>query len=288
MLLERIESIRDKLRNSERKVADVVARMPEQVLSSRMSDLAREAGVSDPSVVRFCRAIGFDSFNEFKMRLAQDLAPPRDGGFRVAQIELSRDDTVGSAMPKVFAATLNCLVRVRDALDAAALEHAALAIARARRVEIYGFGASAAVAQDAEHKLFRLVPVVIARSDPHTQVMAVATLAPGDVVILISHTGKTKELIEAARLAAEVGATTIALTHTASPLARLADITIGVDVEENTDVYMPMVSRLAHLVVLDVLAVGVTLQLPPASMRRVEATKEALRTKRVSEEGPHA
>jgi len=288
LLLQHIDSLRDQLRNSERKVADVVTRPPEQVVSGRLSDLARSAGVSDPSVVRFCRAVGFDSFSDFKMRLAQDLAPSGDGAFRVSQVELSHGDTIATALPKVFAASLACLVQVRDKLDPAALENAAFAIARARRGEIYGFGASAAVAQDAEHKLFRLVPGVIARADPHTQIMAVATLSAGDVVLLISHTGKSKELIEVAKLAAEVGATTIAVTHSQAPLAKLVDVTIGVDVEENTDIYMPMVSRLAQLVVLDVLTLGVALQLPPAAMQRVQAMKEALRAKRVGGGGGDA
>lgn len=282
-LLERIDSLRGQLRASECKVADVVARDPGAVIAGRMADVARMAGVSEPSVLRFCRAIGYESFNAFKIRLAQDVAVREGGGVSLSQIDLSRDDTVGSAVSKVFAAAIDCLARVRDALDVTTVERAALAIARARRVEIWGYGASGVVAEDAAHKLFRLVPGAIARSDPHMQIMAASALGADDAVIAISHTGRTRELVEAVTRARQTDATVIALTCPGSVLARLAHIPVAVDVREDTDVYTPMVSRLAHLTVIDAIAVGVALLLPPSTAGRLGQMKDALKSKRVLE-----
>lgn len=282
-LLARMDSLRGQLRASECKVADVVARDPGAVIAGRMADLARMAGVSEPSVLRFCRAIGFESFNAFKIRLAQDVAVRDGGGVSLSQVELSRDDTAGSAVSKVFAAAIDCLVRVHDALDTVAVERAALAVARSRRVEIWGYGASGVVAEDAAHKLFRLVPGAVARRDPHMQIMAASALGAEDAVIAISHTGRTRELVEAVTRARRTDATVIAITSANSVLARLAHIPVAVEVREDTDVYTPMVSRLAHLTVIDAIAVGVALLLPPTTAGRLGQMKDALKTKRVLE-----
>lgn len=284
-ILHRLESERDRLRPSETKVADAIAAEPDGLLGWSVSELARRAGVSDPTVLRFCRALGFDGFQDFKLRLAQDLAALRVTGRSLSPIVLGPDDSVGDAADKVFETTIEHLARARQRLDKQAISRAAEIVATANRVEIYGFGASGAVAIDAQHKLFRLALGAVAYSDPHMQAMSAATLGREDVVIAISHTGRSRELVHSVRIARRGGATVIAITRAASPLAAEADVVIPVEVDEDTAVYMPMTSRLVQLVVIDALAVGVALLSPPAVAERLKRMKEALKLHRLGADG---
>src|SRR5690606_29606124 len=174
ILLQHIAGNRHSLRKSELKVADHVLNHAAQVMHSSMADLAREVGVSEPTIVRFCRAIGCSGFQDLKLKLAQSLA----AGASFGQFSISEDDSIAELSHKIFDTTLATLMDVRESLDAEAMEQAILAMAEARRVEFYGFGASGAVASDAQHKFFRLQVSTAAYSDPHMQAMSAVTLGP--------------------------------------------------------------------------------------------------------------
>jgi len=151
-ILRDIEARLDQLRPSERKVADLVLAEPDAVIHMRIVDLAAAAQVSEPTVVRFCRAIDYGGFQNFKLALAQSsTASPPVEAFSISELDTARDYTY-----KVFDATMETLKRVRDTLDPDAIEVAVDALCNAKRVEFYGFGASSPVAIDAQHKFFRL------------------------------------------------------------------------------------------------------------------------------------
>lgn len=252
-LLQSITAVRGELRKSERKVADCILEKPEEVIHMRIVDLAQEARVSEPTVVRFCRAIGCDGFQSFKVELAQYVANhPRFRQFCLSEQASARDYTAN-----VFDSIIDTLKRVREHLDTDAIEAAVQALSGARRVEFYGFGASSPVAMDAQHKFFRLQISSAAYADPHIQAMAALSLDERDVVVAISQTGRTSALLDAIRLARQAGARVIGLAPGDTPLAQQCDIAIHVDIEEDTDNYTPLPSRIAHLAVIDVLAVGV-------------------------------
>jgi RpiR family carbohydrate utilization transcriptional regulator len=277
-IIQTIASARADLRKSERKVADYVLAFPQEVIHMRIVDLAQEAHVSEPTVVRFCRAINCNSFQAFKVALAQHVANnPRFG-----QFSLSEQDSAREYSAKVFDAVMDTLSRVRERLDPAVIEEAVAALAQARRVEFYGFGASSGVAADAQHKFFRLQIASSAYSDPHLQAMSALSLAPEDVVVAISQSGRTRDLTEAMGFARRAGARVIALAPGETPVARAADIAIAIDVEEETEHYTPLPSRIAHMAVIDVLAVGVARLKGPAvgeHLRRLNNELEALRSK---------
>jgi RpiR family transcriptional regulator, carbohydrate utilization regulator len=275
-LLVQLRLRRDGLSRSERKVADVVADDAERILGATLAEVARAAGVSEPTVVRFCRSLGLKGYGEFKVRLAQSLV--HRGAY--ADLEVRPGDPASVYAPKIFDATIDMLARVRHALDPAALEAATDLLARAHKIEFYGVGASGAVAIDAQHKFFRLMAPCVAYTDTHMQYMSAATLGPQDVVVAISHTGRTLELIESAALARRSGASVIALTAPGTPLATASTVTLAIAVPEDTDVYTPMQSRMAHLVVIDVLAVGLALRGGEATRARLEHMKAMLRAKR--------
>lgn len=277
-LLQQIAQSRHLLRKSELKVADHVLLDPAAVMHSSMAGLAQEVGVSEPTIVRFCRAIGCSGFQDLKLKLAQSLA----AGASFGQFAIHEDDSVTDFSLKIFDTTLHTLMEVREHLDPAALQRAIGAIAKAQRIEFYGFGASGAVAADAQHKFFRLLLTAAAYSDPHMQAMSAVTLQPGDVAICISQSGRSKDLLITANLVRETGATLITLCPGQTPLAELADINVAIDVHEDTDVYTPLTSRIAHLVVIDVLAMGVAMARGPSLVKHLKSVKRSLRSLRLS------
>ncbi len=265
------------------RVAAVVLARPEVAVRSSITAIAQEASVSEPTVLRFCRQLGCASFPEFKLSVMRELAAPPAAQPRQ---EVSGEDDIPGAADKVFQATIDTLARVRRALPAAALQRACTAIARARWVHVFGFGASATVAADAQHKLFRLGALSIAHGDAHMQAMAAATLGAEDVVLAISNTGRTRELLETVAVAAEGGATIVAITRTGSPLAQQAAVLLPVDVEERAEIYTPMTARIAQLAVIDTVAVGVALLSPPTSVAaRLKRIQRAINRRRIDPDG---
>ncbi len=276
-LIRRIAENRSTLRKSEGKVADFVLANPSEVINMRIVDLAAKTEVSEPTVIRFCRAIGFNGFQAFKLQLAQQMG----FGSVFTQFAVDDNDTVEDLRNKVFDTTIGSLLTVREELDPVVLEQAINTISNARRVEFYGFGASGSVAADAQHKFFRLQLSTTAYTDPHIQHMSAIALGQDDVVVAISQSGQTRALLESVRLAREAGATVIGLAPAGTALSQQCSIPIPVNMEEDLQASTPVSSRIAHLVVIDVLATGVALHRKPLlkeHLKRLEKSQRALRS----------
>lgn len=275
-VIHAIEANSHQLRKSERKVANFVLNSPAEVIHMRIVDLAEHVGVSEPTVVRFCRGIGCTGFQDFKLLLAQHVA--NNPGYQ--QFSLSEHDSARDYTVKVFDSIMDTLQKVRDRIDSNAIESAVDALQVARRVEFYGFGASGPVATDAQHKFFRLQIPCAAHSDPHLQAMSAMSLGKDDVVVAISQTGRTRALLEAINLVKDAGALIIGLAPTDTPVSQLSDISIHIDVEENTDHYTPLPSRIAHMAVIDILAVGVSKAKGPAINEHLQRINRGLQSLR--------
>lgn len=279
-IIRAIEGGRADLRKSERKVADFVLANTEDVIHMRIVDLAQEARVSEPTVVRFCRAIGIDGFQAFKLALAQHVA--HSPSYR--EFHFGEHDSAHEYTFKVFDSTMETLKKVRDSIDVAVIEQAVAALGSARRVEFYGFGASGAVASDAQHKFFRLQIASTAYSDPHIQAMSAMSLDARDVVVAISQSGRSQALLDAMDLVKERGATVIGLAPSHTPVAERCDIAIDIDVEEDTENYTPLPSRIAHMTVIDILAVGVSRHKGPEVRAHLATLDKGLQSLRVSKD----
>ena len=197
---------------------------------------------------------------------------------------IDETDPAGVYAHKVLDSTLDTIVRIRGSLNHAAIERAVDALAHAAdagRIVFFGLGASGAVAHDAACKFFFLVTQCHAYADGHMQHMCAPTLGPDDAVVAISGTGKTRDLVRNAGLARRSGATVIAITSPGSPLADVASILVAADVRENTDVYTPSISRIVHLLIVDILAVGVALRFSRRTEARVERIKRVVRASRL-------
>lgn len=282
-LLNKIRQRRDALRKSERKVADFILENSTEVLSMRIVDVASRADVSEPTVLRFCRALDLEGFQAFKLQLAQHVGA--SGSY--TQFSVDDGDTVEDLCNKVFDSTISSLLAVRNELDPDVLDRAIRAISKARRVEFYGYGASGSVASDAQHKFFRLQLSSSAYTDPHIQHMSALSLNGEDVVLAISQSGRTRALIHSVELALDAGATVIGLAPQGTPLTRISTIPIHVNMEEDLHVFAPVSSRIAHLLVIDVLAMGVARYRKPLLkdyLKRINKMLRTLRTPRNSGE----
>jgi RpiR family transcriptional regulator, carbohydrate utilization regulator len=282
MLLSQVKAMREQLRPSERKLADYIVDAPREVLDLSMTDVAQRAGVSQPTIARFCHALGFSGFREFKIRLAQAVAadlPP------AVYRDVRPDEPVPGVAAKVLDRTIGALLQVRNNLSSDALAEAIALLAQAKRIEFYGAGGSGIAAQDMQHKFFRLGMPSVAYADPHTFLMSATLLGAGDVVVAISNTGRTRDVVDAARTALEHGAKVIAITHGTSPLARLATVGLHANVDEDTDVFSPMTSRTSHLAIGDILAVGVALQRGPELAEKLADAKAIIARRRLDPVG---
>jgi len=275
-LFDQIKRAEDRLRRSERKVADYVLAEPQTALSLGISALAAASDVSDPTVLRFCRALGFDGFQSFKLALARALAL----GAPYIREGVGPEDDTATLGAKICSQTAAAIYGLPAKLDWAAVERAMEALAAAPRIECYGVGASGAVAVDAQNKLFRLNVPVTAYVDPHMQVMSASSLKRGDVVIAFSYTGRAREVIEAAQVARRQGATVIAVTTPGTPLAGAASVPLLLPAIEDTEQFTPMISRLLQLVVVDILEIGVALRRGPSLFPHLRRMKESLRSVR--------
>lgn len=275
-LIRRIADGSTALRKSEAKVASYVLEHASAVINMRIVDLAAHAEVSEPTVIRFCRALGFDGFQSFKLQLAQQISI---GGV-YTQFAVDDTDTISDLKNKVFDTTIGSLITVRDELDDDVLESAINTIAKARRVEFYGFGASGSVAADAQHKFFRLQLSTAAYTDPHIQHMSAIALGKDDVVVAISQSGQTRALLQSVSLAMEAGATVIGLAPQGTALSKQCSLPIYVNMKEDLQTFAPVSSRIAHLVVIDVLATGVALHRKPLlkdHLKRLDKSQKSLR-----------
>jgi RpiR family carbohydrate utilization transcriptional regulator len=275
-LLSRIQALLPDLPPSERRVAELVLRQPVEVISAPVSQLALWSKVSQPTVIRFCRRLKCAGLPGFKLKLAGDLG----AGIPFVHSSLAPGDDLGQLIGKVFEHAAQGLAAGRRALRPELLEQAVAALDRASRIECYGLGNSGVTAQDAQMKLFRLGTPTVACTDSQMQRVAAALLPSDAVVLIVSNSGRTSSLLEVAALARRSGATVIALTRSKTPLAVAADLLLPADVQENPEVYAPMVARLVHLAIIDALTVALALRKGPAAIRRMEAAKASLQSTR--------
>lgn len=275
-LLEQIQSRLDDLNKAERKVAEVILHDPQQATRFSIAALAQAAGVSEPTVNRFCRSFGANGYPELKMQLAQSLA----SGAAYVSRAVSADDGPEAYTRKIFGSTIASLDSACQSLDPQHISRAVDLLIQARQIHFFGLGASASVALDAQHKFFRFNLAVSAHSDVLMQRMIASVAHTGDLFVIISYTGRTRELVEVARLARENGASVLGLTAAGSPLARASTLSLDIPLPEDTDIYMPMTSRIIQLTVLDVLATGVTLRRGVDFQPHLRRIKESLTASR--------
>ncbi|MDH4060880.1 MAG: glucokinase [Aquincola sp.] len=277
-ILGQIHRARANLSPAERRVADHVLAHPRSVLNDPVAEIARVAQVSQPTVIRFCRSLGCEGLSDFKLRLASGLT----GTVPVTHTQVTRDDSVLELGTKVLGNTASSILQVRDHLNRDSIDRAIALLAQAGRVDCFAVGYYSAVAQDAQYKFLRLGLPSAVYTDPRAQAMAARVLGANDIAFVISPSGRKEELLAVADAAHERGARVVAVTASQSPLARKADVTLIIDHAEDVDLHLPMVSRILHLLMIDIVSVGIAMQRqealappPPSAMDELSAAPRA-------------
>ncbi|WP_105902716.1 MurR/RpiR family transcriptional regulator [Vibrio gangliei] len=281
-ILEKIQKNLDIFSKSERKVAEVIIEAPQTAIHSSIATLAKIADVSEPTVNRFCRRLDTKGFPDFKLHLAQSLA----NGTPYVNRNVEESDGPDAYTHKIFESTMACLDVAKNSIDPFQINRSVDLLTQAKRISFFGLGASSAVAKDAQNKFIRFNIPIMNFDDIVMQRMSCINSTENDVVVLISHTGRTKSQVEIAHLARENGATVIAITAKDSPLENAADLAITLDVPEDTDVYMPMASRVVQMVVIDVLATGFTLRRGSGFRENLKRVKDVLKDSRYDKINP--
>ncbi|SAL21902.1 bifunctional glucokinase/RpiR family transcriptional regulator [Caballeronia arvi] len=255
-VFERIRQMRDALTPAERRVADIALNHPRSIINDPIIDIARKADVSQPTVIRFCRSLGCQGLSDFKLKLATGLT----GTIPVSHSQVHLGDTATDFGAKVLDNTVSAILQLREHLNFENVERAIDILNGARRIEFYGLGNSNIVAQDAHYKFFRFGIPTIAYGDLYMQAASAALLGKGDVIVAVSKSGRAPELLRVLEVAMQQGATVIAITSSNTPLAKRATVALETDHIEIRESQLSMISRILHLVIIDILAVGVAIR----------------------------
>ncbi|WP_433218671.1 MurR/RpiR family transcriptional regulator [Dactylosporangium sp. CS-047395] len=282
----KIRGLLPSLSRAEQRVGRIIVEEAATAAQMTITELAKRADTSETTVIRFCRAIGVSGYPELRLKLAAESGRVQDDPAQEAiGSDISLSDDLGQVVKTIAFADARAVEDTAAQLDLEALEKVITAIAAARRIDIYGVGASAFVAQDFQQKLHRIGLTAYAWSDLHLALTSAALLATGDVAVGISHTGTTVDTMEAFAEAGRRGATTVALTNfPKSPITREADLVLTTAARETTFRSGAMASRLAQLTVVDCVFVGVAQRTYDRTRTALEATRDAVRSRRTKAE----
>lgn len=275
-ILEQISRDMTQFSKSEKKVAEVILANPQSAIHSSIATLAKLSNVSEPTVNRFCRRLDTKGYPDFKLHLAQSLA----NGTPYVNRHVDEFDSPTEYTNKIFESTMASLEVARQSIDISMVNRVVDLLTQANKISFFGLGASASVAHDAVNKFFRFNVPIVHFEDILMQRMSCMNSQEGDVVIFISHTGRTKHLIDVAHIARANDATVIGITSADSPLAKECNYVLSLAVPEDTDLYMPMASRIAQLTLIDVLATGFTLRRGNKFRENLKRVKDTIRGSR--------
>jgi RpiR family carbohydrate utilization transcriptional regulator len=227
--------------------------------------------------------MGYKGLSDFKLKLAGSISE----GVPFIHRNVGAQDNSNDVLVKVIDNTVTAFLKYRNDASSAQIDKAAEAIAlthkKGKRLEFFGVGNSGIVAQDAQHKFFRLGFHTISHSDGHMQIMSASLLGPGDCLVVFSNSGRTRDLLDSCEIAKKNGATTIVVTASGSPLANAGKIHLAADHPESYEKFSPMVSRLLHLMIVDVLATAVALRIGSTQLQpMLRNMKQNLLNKRYS------
>ncbi len=276
-VLSRIENMRTSLGAVGQRIAEFIARHPQDVVHMSVSELAERTEASEGSVIALCKSLGATGFQQLKIALAQETVLP----VQFIHEDLDARDDVATVTRKIFQSNVQTLHDTQSVLDTGAIEHAVQLMKAAERIEIYGIGSAAPIAEDAHYRMLRIglnAKVVV---DSHIQAISASLTGPKVAVLTISHSGSTHETVLATRLAKEAGAKTICITNFGkSPIQAFADVLLFTMARETSFRTEAMTSRLAQLAIIDALIACLALTDYDKSVETIKRTFDILSFKR--------
>lgn len=274
-MLNRTQTLLSQLSNAERRVGEWLLAHPAQALEQDTRALAAQIGVSQPTLVRFARSLGCVGFDDFRLKWAQEIGqgPGAASAMPVTLATLAASPDLDALTRGLFDFSLQALAQVREQLDRDALAQMISRLDAARQVVLFGYGNAAVVVEEARRRLLRVPLLVSACSEASLQALAAAAMAPGDVLLLLSHSGRVPGLLEQVAALRGRGIGVLAITTSSSPLLAAVDQALCLDVPDSGDALTPGTAQLAQLVVFDLLVLG----LASARSARLERAARAPR-----------
>lgn len=275
--LARIRAVLETLAPGARRIADYVLERPDDVLKMSVTELSEETQASEGSVINFCQRLGLSGFQQLKLSLAQEIVRPVQ--FIHEDLEIGDDAAV--VCRKIFHSGIQALQDTLSVLDHTALAKAVETLRTARRIEVYGIGSSAPIADDAHYRMLRIGLDAKAVTDSHIQAISASRTDPGVAVLTISHSGATHETVMSTKLAKAAGARTVVITNYArSPIQAHADVVLFTMARETRFRTEAMMSRIAQLCVLDALIAALALADHDRATETLRSTFDTLSSKR--------
>lgn len=272
----KIRSLYKEMGPAEKKIADFILENLNDIMATSISELARHCGCGDATVVRFSRRLGFEGYQALKIGIAGDL-----GSASTISSEIEKSDSCYDIFSKRISDISASLHNTASVLDKDELEKAAKTVMNAKRIVVFGLGNSAAIAVDAAHKFLRLGLNAQSCTDNHLQAIIASHIDRQSVAIAISHSGSSKDIVEALRLSKIGGATTMAITNFgSSPIVDAADICLFTKAEETRHSILAMSSRIAQLAIFDAIYTYIVVNSDKASMQAIYNTELALQNKK--------
>jgi len=272
-----LQTARPTVAPASRRIIDFILVNRSQVVGMSITELADAVGVSESGVTKLCKEINAQGFQQIKMSLAQDIVRP----VQFIQEDLAAGDNVRMVIDKIFNADIQALRDTLQTISAEAMQKARDAILAAARIEIYGIGSAAPMAEDAQYRMKRIGLNAIVEIDSHKQAISASLTGPGVVVLTVSHSGATHETVAATRLAKEAGAQTICITNFGkSPIHRHADIVLETMARETQFRTEAMTSRIAQLAIIDTLIAALALASYDRAVDTINKTFNVLSAKR--------
>lgn len=275
--LVRIRIAQPTLAKGARRIADYVLEQPERIVRMSVTELSEATGASEGSVINFCQRLGLSGFQQLKLSLAQEVVQP----VHFIHEDLERTDDADLVCRKIFHSGIQALRDTLSVLDPRALQQAVDIFRAAKRIEIYGIGSSAPIAEDAHYRMLRIGLEAKAVTDSHIQAISASRTGPDVAVLTVSHTGSTHETVTATKLAKAAGAKTVVITNYGrSPIQAHADVVLFTMARETTFRTEAMSSRIAQLCVLDALIAALALADYDRATATLQSTFETLSIKR--------
>lgn len=270
-----IKMLYNEMGKAEKQIADWIMENPGKIISLSIVELAEQCKCSEATIVRFSKRLGLSGYQELKISLASE------GGGSHISTSISGNDTAFEIYEKVCNDIYMSLEKTKKSLNADAISKAAEKICNAKKIVIFGLGNSASVATDASHKFLRAGLNAVAYSDNHMQVIAASHLTSEDVAIAISHSGSSKDIVEALKLAKEHGATTIAITNSGkSPILKQTDIVLSTTADETQYNILALNSRIVQLAIIDSLYFYIVYNRSAEALESIQETERSLLTKK--------
>lgn len=276
--LIRIRSHYPVFSEKEKKIADYILANPEKIIHGTINQIAHGLSIADSTVFRFCKRLGFSGYQAMKIALATELVEP----IQDIHEKIEETDNEITVANKVFQSNAKTIEDTFKFLDEDVFRSAVKAILHARRVEFFGNGGSNSIAIDAYHKFVRTGIPVFSQIDSHLQLMSASQMTQGDVAVLISHTGTTRDILDILNTVKENGVTTIAVTSFAkSPLSEQVDLALYTIADETDFRSEALASRIAQLSLMDAIYVNILKAQKDEGQQSLKKVRKAIAVKRI-------